>query len=209
MAADIDGVRQYVVLTNQGLFGVAARDGRLLWRAKRNAPYGTEVVNTPLVHGPLLYTTVAAGNGGCELVKVAREGETFKAETVYANKNLANHHGNVVRVGEHVYGYSQGRGWVCQDFQDGKVVWEEKARLGAGSVVCADGQLYCYSENDGTVALIEASPEGWRESGRFKIPEQTKLRKPSGKIWTPPVIADGKLYLRDQELLFCLDVKKK
>lgn len=209
MPAEIDGVRQYVVLTNQGLFGVTARDGRLLWRTRRDSPYGTEVINTPVLKGNFVYTTVAAGNGGCELVKVAREGQGFKVESVYFNKNLSNHHGNVIRVGEHVYGYSQSRGWVCQNFMDGKNVWEEKAALGAGSVVYADGQLYCYAEGDGTVVLADASPQAWREAGRFKIPQQTKLRKPSGRVWTPPVVAQGKLYLRDQELLFCFDVKGK
>jgi outer membrane protein assembly factor BamB len=209
MAAEIDGVRQYVVLTNQGLLGVAARDGRLLWRARRDSPYGTEVINSPILRGPFLYTTVAAGNGGCDLVKVSREGQSFKVEPVYSNKNLSNHHGNVIRVGEHLYGHSQGRGWVCQNLMDGKNAWEEKNALGAGSAVFADGKLYCYAENDGTVALIDASPEGWRESGRFRIPRQSKLRKPSGKIWTPPVVADGKLFLRDQELLFCFDVKSR
>lgn len=206
MAADIEGVRQYVVLTNQGLIGVAARDGRLLWRSRRMPAYGTEVINTPLVQGNLIYTTVGAG-GGCSLIKVTRDGETFKTESVYNNKNLANHHGNVVRVGEHVYGHSQGPGWICQDFKDGKVLWSERQKARAGSVVYADGRLYCYSEDDGTVVLIEATPEAWRESGRFKIPQQTRLRKPLGKIWTPPVVAGGKLFLRDQDLLFCYDVK--
>jgi len=209
MVAEIEGVRQVIVLTNPGLFGVSARDGRLLWRARRDSPYGTEVINTPLIQGSFIYTTVAVGNGGSELVKVVKEGQSLKAESVYFNKNLSNHHGNVVRVGDHLYGHSQGRGWVCQNFMTGENVWEEKAKLPAGSVAYADGQLYCYSENDGTVALVEAGPKGWSESGRFKIPQQTTLRKPSGRIWTPPVIADGKLYLRDQELLFCFDLKSK
>lgn len=208
MVAEIDGVRQYVVLTNPGLFGVSARDGRLLWRAKRDGPFGTEVINTPLLNGSFILTTVSVGNGGCEVVKVSREGQSFKAESVYANKNLSNHHGNVIRVGEHVFGYSDGRGWVCHAFMDGKNVWSEK-KLGAGSVAYADGQLYCYTENDGTVALVDAVPDGWREAGRFRIPQQSKLRKPSGRVWTPPVIAGGKLYLRDQEFVFCYDVRKK
>ena len=203
MAADIEGVRQYIVLTNQGLFGVAARDGRLLWRSKRDAPYGTEVINTPLIKDGYVYTTVAVGNGGCELFKVSKGG----VESVWANKNLSNHHGNVIRVGDHVYGHGGPRGWVCQTFMDGQNLWEEKRALGAGSLAYADGLLYGYTENEGTVALFEASPQAWKELGRFQIPEQSKSRKPSGKIWTPPVVAGGKLYLRDQELIFCFNLK--
>lgn len=205
MAADIDGLRQIVVLTNQGLFAVAAGDGRLLWRSKRDTPYGTEVINTPLIQGALIYTTVAVNNGGSELVRASRNG----AEVVWSQKTLSNHHGNVIRVGEHFYGYGQGRGWVCQSVLDGKNAWEEKAALGAGAVAYADGRLYACAENDGTTALIEASPAGWRQTGRLRLPEASKLRKPSGRVWTPPVVAGGRLFLRDQELLFCFDVKAK
>ena len=73
----------------------------------------------------------------------------------------------------------------------------------------ADGRLYCYTERDGTAALIEASSAGWKEHGRFKIPRASKQRQPQGLIWTPPVVANGRLLLRDQEFLFCFDVKQR
>lgn len=203
MLLDAAGVRQYLLLVNQGLIGVAAKDGKLLWSHKKG--YGTEVVNTPLVRDNLVFTTVGAG-GGCDLVKIEADGGKLKADPVYANKNLSNHHGNCVLVGDHVYGFSEGKGWTCQDFKSGQVAWAEKGKLGPGSVVAAEGKLYCYAEGDGTMVLVDADPSGWKESGRFKIPQQTKLRKPSGRIWTPPVIAHGKLYLRDQDLLFCYDL---
>ena len=112
-------------------------------------------------------------------------------------------------MGDHVYGFSEGKGWICQNLASGEIVWSERTKLRAGSVTCADGRLYCYSEDDGTAVLIDADPAGWKEPGRFKIPQQFKQRKPSGKIWTPPVVAGGRLFLRDQELLFCYDVKAK
>ena len=209
MRAEIDGVPQFVYLTNQGLFGVDAKDGKVLWNVRKTPAYSTEVVNTPLVRGGLVWTTVGSGAGsGSELVKVAPDGGKFQPEQVYLNKGLANHHGNVVLVGDHVYGFSQGGGWVCQELQSGKVVWSERQKHRAGSVTYADGRLYCYGEDDGTTVLIEASPEGWKEAGRFKIPQQSKQRKPQGKVWTPPVVANGKLYLRDQDLLFCFDIKE-
>ncbi len=205
--AEFDGVRQYVVLTNQGLAGIAAKDGKVLWSYRRMPAYGTEVVNSPVVHGSFVFATVGSGQG-CDLIRIVRDGGQFKAEKVYANKNMANHHGNVVRVGENIYGFSDGKGWTCLALQLGDIVWSER-KLPAGSMTCADGRFYCYSENDGTVALIEVSKEGWKEHGRFKIPQSSKLRKPRGGIWTPPVVANGKLYLRDQDLLFCYDVKRK
>lgn len=208
MIAEIDGVRQYVVLTNRSIVGVAAKDGHVLWTYRPMRPYGTEVVNSPIIQGSLVYVTVGASHG-CELIRVTKEGESFKAESVYANKNLSNHHGNVVLVGEHLFGFGENRGWLCQNFSSGEIVWSERQKLRAGSVTCADGRLYCYDESDGTVALIEVSTDGWKESGRFRIPQQTKQRKPRGGIWTPPIVSGGRLFLRDQELLFCFDVLAK
>lgn len=206
--AEFDGVKQYVVLTNQGVAGITAADGSVAWKYRRQPAFGTEVVPTPIVQGPLVYVTVGAG-GGCDLLKISREGQAFKHEVVYTNKNMANHHGNCVLVGQHVYGHSDGKGWVCQDFEKGEIAWFSRGKFPAGSATFADGRLYLYSENDGTTVLLEASPEAWKEASRFKIPQQSKLRKPSGRVWTPPVVSGGKLYLRDQELLFCFDVRAK
>ncbi|MDX1948006.1 MAG: PQQ-binding-like beta-propeller repeat protein [Pirellulaceae bacterium] len=204
IAADFGGVRQYVVLTNQGLSGVAAADGRLLWRSPRR--YGTEVVNSPLISGDYVYTTVGSAQG-CDLVKIEKDGDKFQATPVYNNQNLANHHGNVVLVDQHIFGHSQNKGWICQNLRTGEAVWSERMKLRAGALTYADGRLVLFSEDNGTVAQIEASTAGWRETGRFPIPEQTKLRKPNGRIWTPPVISGGRLFLRDQELVFCYNLK--
>ena len=89
----------------------------------------------------------------------------------------------------------------------GYEVWAEEEKLKKGAVSAADGRLYCLEEDSGTVALIEPSPEGYKEHGRFTLQPQSSQRSRRGKIWTHPVIADGKLYLRDQELLFCFDIK--
>jgi outer membrane protein assembly factor BamB len=208
MLAEIDGVRQIVVLTNQGISGVSASDGQLLWQHKRPRRYSTEVINTPIVRGNLVYVTVGAGQG-CELVRVQRKEGQFETESVYDNKNMTNHHGNVVLVKDHVFGFSEGKGWMCQNFETGEVAWTERGKLRAGSLTYADGNLYCYSEDNGTCVLLAADTTGWREKGRFQIPQQTKQRKPGGKIWTPPVVANGRLYLRDQELVFCFEVSDR
>lgn len=206
MLAELGGVRQYVVLTNQGMSGVAAQDGAVLWKYRRQPPFGTEVVNSPIIRGEFVYTTVGAGQG-CDLLRIRREGAEFRAESVFSNKNMTNHHGNVALVGDHVYGFSEGKGWICQAFETGEIVWMERSKLPAGSLTCADGRIYCYTEGNGTVALIAASPEGWQETGRFRLPELSTSRKPQGRIWTPPVVSGGRLFLRDQELLYCYDVR--
>jgi hypothetical protein len=134
-------------------------------------------------------------------------GPKNEVKVAYENADMVNHHGGVILVGDYLYGYSDKGGWTCQEFQTGKVVWAEKGKLGKGAIHCADGMLYLLEENSGTVVLIEASPDGWKEHGRFKLDPQTTQRNPKGKIWTHPVVSNGRLYLRDQELLFCFDVK--
>jgi len=115
----------------------------------------------------------------------------------------------VVLVGDNIYGYSDGRGWICQKFETGTLVWSEKGKLGRGSLTCVDGHFYLYGEDEGTAVLLQANPESWKENGRFSLPRQSQRHKPNGKIWTHPVVANGRLYLRDQELLFCFDVRDR
>jgi len=200
--AEIGGVRQYVQLTAASVAGIAAADGKLLWRAPRAG--STAVIPTPIYSDGFIYVTSGYGIG-CNLFKITETGGKFNAEKMYANKVMVNHHGGVIKVGEYVYGYSDGKGWTCQDFKSGDAKWQEKEKLGKGSLVYADGHFYLRSEEKkGTVALIEASPDGYKEHGRFDQPERTGKQS-----WSHPVIADGKLYLRDQDLLLCYDVKRK
>jgi outer membrane protein assembly factor BamB len=204
--AQVGDVRHYVQLTKDGPAGFSPKDGAVLWKEKvTESDWKTAVIPTPLFHNNCVYVTAGYG-AGCGLVKLTPDGKGgIKSKVEYANKVMENHHGGVVLVGEHVYG-SASKGFTCQDFKTGKLAWEEK-KVGKGSVTAADGCLYCYGEKDGTLICVEANPTKFVEKGRFKIPEQSKKRAPSGAVWTHPVIADGKLYLRDQELVFCFDLR--
>ena len=207
VVSNAGGVRQYVQMTGNSVAGVAAKDGQLLWRFKRQS--NVAAIPTPIAFDDRVY--VSSGYGcGCALLNVKRSGDGFKAEEVYANKNMVNHHGGVVHVGDYFCGYSDGKGWVCQDAKNGELVWKENRQLPKGSLTCADGKLYCYSQTNGTLVLVNASPAGWKEFGRFTIPEQSKLPRPPQQqrdnIWTHPVVANGRLYLRDQDLIFCYDI---
>jgi len=202
IAAEIGGVRQYIQLTASSVVGVAAADGKVLWRAPRRGE--TAVIPTPIYDAGLVY--VSSGYGiGCNLFKISSGGNKFVASQLYANHVMANHHGGVIKVGDYVYGYSDGKGWTCQDFKTGEAKWQEKDKLGKGSLVYADGHFYLRQEDKaGTVALIDASPEGYKEHGRFDQPDRS-----SKSSWPHPVVANGRLYLRDQDVLFCYDVAGK
>ena len=199
--AEIDGVRQYVQLTDKSLAGVAPKDGEILWKAPRKG--STAVITTPIYSDGHVY--VSSGYDiGCNLFKVAK-GSPFAATQVYANKVLENHHGGVVKIGDYLYGYDEKRGWTCQEFASGAAKWQEKDKLGKGSLVYADGCFYCREEAEkGVVALVAASPAGFVEQGRFTPPNR------SGKqSWPHPVVVGGRLYLRDQDVLLCYDVRAK
>jgi hypothetical protein len=206
------GIRQYVQQTMKGVVGVAAkegRDGAVLWY-HANSRYRVAVIPTPIVYENYVYTTAGYG-AGASLFELTPEGDKFKVQQLYddaARRVIDNKHGGVVRVGDYVYGWTDTGGkWVCQEFKTGKEVWSSKA-LGRGSITCADGCLYLYSEDKGTVVLALAGPDGYTEKGRFVIPRQTQRREFNNNHWTHPVVANGRLYVRDQELIFCYDVKE-
>ena len=119
-----------------------------------------------------------------------------------------NKNGGVVRIGDFVYGHSDNsNGWVCLDFKKGgEPLWANKGVGGMGSISAADGMLYCYAEGDGTCALVKATPDKYDEVSRFKIPGKSAIRPGSGKVWAHPVVANGKLFLRDYEKLFVFDI---
>ncbi|HVK16060.1 MAG TPA: polyvinylalcohol dehydrogenase, partial [Fimbriiglobus sp.] len=135
-------------------------------------------------------------------------GGAFKAEKLYDSKEIQNRDGGLVLVGDHLYGHSEQGGWMCAEFKTGKVLWTEAKALGRGVVSAADGKLYCAAEKGGAVVLLAPSTEGWKEAGRLTLPAASKQRRLQGMLWTHPVIADGRLYIRDQELLFCYQVKE-
>jgi outer membrane protein assembly factor BamB len=196
--ARINGIAQYVQRTERSVVGIAAADGKLLW--KTDFPGRTAVAPTPIVRGNEVYVTAGYG-AGCKMVRIEPGNDVT---TVYQNKVMKNHHGGVVLVGDYLYGHAD-PSWVCQNFQTGAAVWNSRA-IGKGAVGFADGMLYCLDEQSGVVALVEASPAGFKEHGRFTLEPQTVIRVSRGGIWTHPVISNGRLYLRDQEFLSCYDV---
>ncbi len=204
IAADVNGKRQYVQLFMNTLAGVDAENGEVLWTSPW--PGGrTAVIPTPIYHDGQVYITSGYG-AGSKLVSI-KDG---KAEDVWENKVMKNHHGGVVLVDGYLYGFSDGGGLVCQDFKTGEQVWSESGEgIQKGAVHYADGMLYCLDEHEGSVFLVDATHRGYKERGRFQLPKETTLREGTqGKVWTHPVVINGKLYLRDQDLVFCYNVAK-
>ena len=199
------GRRQYVQLLSKGLVGVDAKTGQFLWRyaeaAKGPAQYFTPVARDDYVYGGAL------GVGG-GLVRLKPEGDGVAAEQVYFIRGLPNGLGGAVLVGDHLYGTEAGQKLVAADFKTGKVKWEVPD-FGWASVAAADGLLYCHLVS-GEIALVEATPEAYRLKGKFTPPSQPEHKGvgpyPEGSF-AYPVIANGRLYIRDLSMLWVFDIK--
>jgi outer membrane protein assembly factor BamB len=194
------GVKQYVQFLGKGLVGVDAANGKMLWRYDRTAQNSPANIPTPVVYGDYVYT--ASGRGGGALVKITSDSGTLKAEEVYHKPDLPKAIGGAVVVGKYLYGASDAL--MCVELLTGDVKWRERG-IGAASVCYADGDLYLHGEN-GDVALVAATPDGYDEKGRFTPPDQPDRGK--SKAWAYPVVANGKLYIFDWGTLWCYDVKQ-
>jgi hypothetical protein len=195
-------VRQIVQFLAKGVVGVDARTGAFLWRFDATGK-GPANMTTPIVGDNLVYTGGGLGGGGVAKVAKTADGK-WTAQEVYFDKKLPQSAGGAVRVGDHLYGSTQG-GLVCIEFKTGNVKWIDKS-IGPASLCVADGRIYLHGE-EGPVALIEASAAAYKEHGRFDPPEQPQ--RGNAKAWAHPVIANGKLYLRDGPCVWCYDVKGK
>jgi outer membrane protein assembly factor BamB len=199
------GVKQYVQLLGRGLVGIRAEDGKFLWGYNKVA---NDVANisTPIVLANWVFASTGYQTGSA-FVELSKAGDGIQAKELYFldAKTFQNHHGGFVLVGSQVYGgHGQGKGFpICVELTTGKVLWGgdiRNAGSGSAAVAYADGNLYFRYQN-GVVVLIRATPTGYQEKGSFTIPN---VKNPS---WSHPVIAGGRLYLREQDTLYAYDVK--
>lgn len=205
IAIEHEGIRQYVQMTSSALVGVSADSGEVLWQY--NKPSNGMGINcsTPIYQDGLVFASSAYGAGGGAVKLTKKSDGKFEAEEVYFTTNMQNHHGGMIVVDGALYGANGGNGggmMACIDFKTGETIWRDR-KGPKGSLLYADGRLYLRSE-DGPVLLVEPSKEGFVERGRFEQPDRS-----SAMAWAHPVVANGKLYIRDQGLLLCYDVKAK
>jgi outer membrane protein assembly factor BamB len=194
------GAKQYVQMLQKGVVGVDAKTGKFLWRYAKSVEGSPANIPTPVAHDGEVYSSTGRGAG---LVRLKAHDGQVTAEQVYFDRKLPTSIGGAVYVNGYLYG-TTATGLVCAEFATGHVKWEARS-IGPGSVCFADGCLYLHGEN-GDVALVEATPEAYREKGRFTLPGQPDRRQ--SKAWAYPVVANGRLYFRDLGVLWCYDVKE-
>jgi outer membrane protein assembly factor BamB len=196
IVADAAGVRTIMGLTAEAGVGVRAADGKLMWRYERVANR-TANIATPVFHDNKVFYTSAYGTG-CALLGLTAQNGAVKADEIYFNRDMQNHHGGVIFYDGYLYGYSN-QILTCMEFATGRVAWKDRS-VGKGCLMCASGNLYLLSENY-VAGLAEATPQGYREKGRFSIPDQ------GWPSWAHPVVCGGQFYVRNQGWLACYEVK--
>ena len=192
-----------VTVASDHIIGVRTNDGQLLWKH----PYRGQCqahINTPLYHDGQVYITSGYNAGGV-MMKLSDDGET--CEILWKDQALDTHHGGVILLDGHIYGTSWANSnrmgnWVCLDWKTGDVKYDTRWEC-KGSMLYAEGHLYCYEEKGGTVGLVEATPKG------FKVVSSFKVTQGEGQHWAHPVIAHGRLYIRHGSKLMCYDIKAR
>ena len=195
------GAKQYVQVLKKGLVGVDAKTGKFLWRYARTVSRFGANIPTPVAYNGFIYTAGAGTGGG--LVKLSAKDGAVAADEVYFSPKLPAAIGGEIKVDDLLFG-TTGEALVCLDFAKGDLKWEDRA-LGPAGLCYADGRLYLHGEN-GDVALVEAAADGYHEKGRFTPPDQPKHANME-KAWAYPVVANGRLLIRDHGSVWCYDVK--
>ena len=195
--AEFGGFRQVLGMSSTVVYGVDIETGKLLW----SVPHGNQRNNTatdPVFHDGCVYASSGYGKGSVGVKLSAADGG-IRAEEVWRSRRMDNHHGGVVRVGDHLYGAGHNDpGWSCLAARTGEVAWNVP---GKGSLTAADGMLYCLDEK-GTMSLVEATPEAYRRVSSFTVPSGG-----AGLHWAHPVVCGGRVYVRHADKLFAYDIR--
>ena len=203
VTATVGGKKVYVQTTAAGGFAVDAETGKFHWAYPIDQT--TAVIPTPIVRDDLVFFSAGYGRGGALVRQLAGPGGSVKMEEVYGlNRDLANKHGGIVLVGDHLYGDSDDKGIpFCAELKTGKIAWKKRGSgKGSATVAAADGHVYI-KYADGTLALVKADPAAYTEVSSFKVPGSGD--RPS---WAHMVILDGRLYLREGDAILCYDLRQ-
>ena len=193
IAITVGGVRQVVFFTGRALLGVAPKDGKLLWRVPWRTDWDVNAATPLFVPPDKLY--VSSGYGvGATLFQIKVADGKVGVDEVWQSRRMKNQFSSSVLYNGHIYGFDDSV-LKCISAATGEEKWKESG-FGHGSLILADGHLVVLSER-GKLLLVEANPAGYREKGSSQIL--------SGRCWTAPTIADGRLYVRNQEELLALN----
>jgi len=190
--------RMIVTMTDSAVVAFSPEDGQVLWEHPYKNPRQNHPI-TPIYYEDMLYVTSGYGKGAIGL-HLAEDGKSVKQ--VWEQPKQDPVHGQAVLVDGYIYSSSHQSAngkWCSVELKTGKLAWQDPGIGKGGSVIYADGMLYCYSE-DGIIGLVRPSPEKCEVVSTFKVPQG------DGSHWAHLVVADGRLFIRHGNVLMCYDV---
>ncbi len=190
----VEGVREIVFFCGKAILGLSPEDGTLHWRQEWLTTSEMNIA-TPIFSDPFLFVSSGRGTGS-GLFRLSRQGNSVNAEVLWTKKLMQNHYNGCILVGDYLYGFDDSI-LKCMRLKDGEEMWADRS-VGKGSLIAAQEHLFILGEQ-GDVAMAKATPEGYQELGRMKALDY--------KSWTPPALAGGRLYVRDQRQIACLDLR--
>ena len=191
----VEGVREIVFFCGKAILGLSPEDGTLHWRQEWLTTSEMNIA-TPIFSDPFLFVSSGRGTGS-GLFRLSRQENSVNAEVLWTKKLMQNHYNGCILVGDYLYGFDNSI-LKCMRLKDGEEMWADRS-VGKGSLIAAQEHLFILGEQ-GDVAMAKATPEGYQELGRMKVLDY--------KSWTPPALAGGRLYVRDQRQIACLDLRK-
>jgi outer membrane protein assembly factor BamB len=195
---NVDGQDQLVMIGANEIAGMEPGNGDLLWTHPHKTQYGLNITTPMWSNGNLLFVS-SAYNGGSRVIQLNRTAGKTTPKELWFNNRMRVHIGNVVRIGDYVYGSSGdfGPAFLCAiEIKTGKIAWQDRT-FSKTSFVYADGKLIMVEE-DGDLALATVSPEG------VKVLAKTPLL--SSNAWTVPSLVGSRLYVRDRKVAMALDL---
>ena len=196
IAITVEGIREVVVFGGRAIIGLAPRDGKFHWKHQWKTTSDMNIA-TPIFSNPFLFISSGRGTGS-GLFQLTKKGRTVSSKILWTQETMQNHYNSCVLLGEYLYGFDNSI-LKCIRLRDGKVIWAHRS-VGKGSLIAAQGHLIILGEQ-GHVAMVEARPDGYQQTGIRKILQH--------RAWTPPALARGLLYVRDHHHIACLDLRKQ
>jgi len=189
--ATIQGTEQYVVFAGKALIGVDASSGQGLWRYPWETKYDVNAA-TPIVSGDAIFITSGYGHG-CAIIQINEDGPV----RIWENREVMAHFNSPIYLGGVFFANSDPGHLVCLNPGNGQPIWKQQG-FEKGGLVAVDGTIIAIDGRGGDVVMVEATQAGYHELGR--------INPLGGQSWTAPIVADGKLIVRNKEAMVCLDL---
>src|SRR5262245_9247607 len=192
LAADVDGVRQIITLTQDNVIGVSAADGRLLWRRPFKTEYTQNIIDPLFVDNTLI---IAGYQNPTAAIRLVRKGDQWTTESVWENSGVSLYMSNGVLVGNSLFGLShRNRGqYFLLDTKTGKTIWTGMPRAAENAAIVHAGNLVFSLEDDAELVVGRVNAGAFQEMKRYTVAK--------GATWAQPVISANRIFVKDVSTL--------